>query len=76
MIQTGDYQGLCDTTSTPRYANVRCKCSTYPENLGPCRTWEAGGNGRCVYCDHEQDCHLYMIGMSHGAPTAERMSIL
>lgn len=52
-----DYQGLCDTTSTPRFFNPACKCPTYAGNLGPCKTYEEGGNGRCVYCDHEAVCH-------------------
>lgn len=47
---------LCDTTQTFRLARD-CDCPTYEENLGPCWTWELGGNGRCVYCDHKQKCH-------------------
>lgn len=50
-------QGLCETTSTERFANSRCVCATYPGNLGPCAGFEAGSNGRCVYCDHENGCH-------------------
>lgn len=47
----------CDTTSTERFENPDCKCPTYPENLGPCKTFELGGNRRCAYCDHEKECH-------------------
>ena len=50
-------QGLCDTTMTERFANPLCKCATYPANLGPCRDFEEGANGRCVYCDHDKICH-------------------
>ena len=50
---------LCETTMTPRLSRSLCKeCGTYPDNLGPCETWAEGGNGRCVYCDHGQQCHL------------------
>ena len=59
-LKIGDPQGLCDTTSTPRFYNPLCKCPTYPDNLGPCAEWEEGGNGMCVYCDHEQGCHLQL----------------
>ena len=52
--------GVCVTTNTERLA-VNCNCSTYPENLGVCKTWERGGNGRCVYCDHEKDCHRDLL---------------
>jgi hypothetical protein len=50
-------QGRCETTLAERFTNPRCECPTYPGNLGPCRTWEAGMNGRCVYCDHTLRCH-------------------
>ena len=56
-------QGQCDTTATPRYENTACKCPTYPENLGPCLVFEAGSNGRCVYCDHEFYCHMAILPM-------------
>jgi hypothetical protein len=58
----GDSQGLCETTSTERFFNPWCSCPTYPGNLGPCKTWEMGGNGRCVYCDHEVACHSQLRG--------------
>lgn len=48
--------GVCETTVTERRA-IKCNCPTYPENLGVCDTWESGGNDRCVYCDHEKECH-------------------
>jgi hypothetical protein len=47
---------LCETTNTPRLP-CALRCGTYPGNLGPCETWEEGGNGRCVYCDHGKQCH-------------------
>jgi hypothetical protein len=50
-------QGLCDTTMTERFYNPTCVCPTYQNNLGPCAKFEAGMNGRCVYCDHEEGCH-------------------
>ena len=55
---------ICDTTLTPRLPVTFCinsrlesGCDTYPDNLGPCETFEAGKNGRCVYCDHSILCH-------------------
>lgn len=51
------FQGYCDTTQSARYLNPLCKCPTYAGNFGPCGTFEAGGNGRCAYCDHEGNCH-------------------
>lgn len=53
----GEPQGRCDFTQTERFANPACECPTYEGNLGPCRTFEAGLNGRCVYCDHAETCH-------------------
>jgi len=50
-------QGRCETTLTERFSNPFCQCNTYVGNLGPCRTFEIGTNGRCVYCDHEPNCH-------------------
>jgi hypothetical protein len=47
----------CETTGTMRYSNPLCKCPTYAGNLGPCDGFEEGGNGRCVYCDHTNNCH-------------------
>ena len=52
-------QGLCETTLTERFANPECTCATYESNLGPCKIFEAGANGRCVYCDHEKECHSH-----------------
>lgn len=48
---------LCDTTLTPRVQGIECDCGTYADNLGPCRTFEAGSEDRCVYCDHGLSCH-------------------
>jgi hypothetical protein len=50
-------QGPCETTLTERFANPNCRCLTYEGNLGPCKTFEAGANDRCVYCDHDKGCH-------------------
>lgn len=51
-------QGLCETTLTERFEFSECVCGTYPENLGPCRTFETGADPkRCVYCDHKLGCH-------------------
>lgn len=51
-------QGLCETTLTERFEYVDCKCGTYHNNLGPCKTFELGANpGHCVYCDHARECH-------------------
>jgi len=52
-------QGPCETTLTERF-EVDCTCGTYPDNLGPCATFELGGIAviaRCVYCDHTEVCH-------------------
>lgn len=48
--------GVCDTTGVRRYA-ITCICATYADNWGVCADWERGGNGRCVFCDHEKACH-------------------
>lgn len=50
-------QGPCETTLTERFENPNCRCDTYEGNLGPCRTFEVGANGLCVFCDHEEGCH-------------------
>lgn len=55
-------QGLCETTLTERFENPNCKCKTYIGNLGPCRDFLAGSEGRCVYCDHERSCHDAVSG--------------
>ncbi len=34
----------------------KCDCAHIHDN-GACRTFERGGNGRCVYCDHDETCH-------------------
>lgn len=60
-IKAGDSQGMCETTSTERFYNPLCACKTYPTNLGPCASFEMGGNGRCVYCDHEAQCHKELL---------------
>jgi hypothetical protein len=60
VVNLGDgdgYEGRCETTNTERYANPACACPTYEGNMGPCRTWLAGLNGRCAYCDHLEECH-------------------
>lgn len=51
-------QGRCETTLTERFAFDECVCGTYPDNMGPCRTFAVGANPmRCVYCDHKIGCH-------------------
>ncbi len=50
-------QGRCETTLTERFKVDDCVCNTYPDNLGPCETYETGASGNCVYCDHEEECH-------------------
>jgi len=62
-------QGKCETTLTERFAYPDCKCSTYEGNLGPCKTWEPGGDPtRCVYCDHDAACHIALY--THPIPAA------
>ncbi len=58
-------QGPCETTGTMRFKNPLCKCPTYQGNLGPCIDFEEGGNGRCVYCDHEKGCHDQLDAQKH-----------
>ncbi len=53
----GKSQGRCEMTLTERFYNPSCQCRTYPNNLGPCETFEEGSNGNCVYCDHNLECH-------------------
>lgn len=36
--------------------NTCCLSCHYPADTA-CRKFHVGGNGRCVYCDHEQKCH-------------------
>ena len=55
--ELGESQGSCGTTLTERFFNPNCICDTYPDNLGPCKTYVLGGNGRCCYCDHKKSCH-------------------
>lgn len=51
-------QGLCETTLTERFSFEECVCGTYPDNLGPCRSFVPGANPRrCVYCAHRIGCH-------------------
>jgi hypothetical protein len=33
-----------------------CGCCHVPDH-GACDTFERGMNGRCVYCDHGEECH-------------------
>lgn len=62
-MRDGQSQGLCDTTQTERFAFRGCKCGTYAGNLGPCKSYEAGGSGNCVYCEHSLVCHEAVIAM-------------
>jgi hypothetical protein len=55
-------QGPCETTLTRRFQNAMCRCVTYADNLGPCKTFEEGAEaGHCVYCDHGQECHESLV---------------
>ena len=65
-------QGACETTQTPRFQIKNCTCGTYEGNLGPCLTWWEGAQvGRCVYCDHNLDCHVKLSKL-FAAPAAGR----
>lgn len=36
----------------------RCNCGCcHVHDNGACPKFEAGANGRCVYCDHGEACH-------------------
>ncbi len=38
--------------------NERCTCGCcHIPDHGACDTFERGMNGRCVYCDHGEECH-------------------
>lgn len=60
----GESQGLCDTTQTERFYMPGCRCETYKDNLGPCRTFEKGDSGRCAFCDHELNCHTELLSLA------------
>lgn len=53
---------LCATTMTPRNPVDTCVCIERTDEMGPCDVFEAGGNGKCVYCDHEMRCHPDDVG--------------
>ena len=53
----GEANPVCDTTMTPRNPAESCVCEVRTDLMGPCDDYEVGGNGRCVYCDHECVCH-------------------
>lgn len=54
----GTPQGRCETTHTERFKNNACRCQTYEGNLGPCKSFLAAADpARCVYCDHNAECH-------------------
>lgn len=59
MQPPNDELPLCDTTLTPRHPRTNCGCDTYVENMGPCAVagYLVGMNGKCVFCDHEEECH-------------------
>jgi len=61
--KTGTSQGRCDVTLTERFVCLTCVCPTYDGNLGPCKTFETGDNGRCVWCDHAETCHVTLLMM-------------
>lgn len=62
----GEGEARCDTTQTVRL-DLPCSCDTYAGNLGPCAAFEAGGNGRCVHCDHARRCHPTQAPRKEGA---------
>lgn len=64
--------GRCDTTMTMRFAVADCECDTYADNLGPCAFYSEGMTGRCVYCDHGNDCHLIGQGSGTEIGTGEK----
>lgn len=67
-------QGPCEMTNTPRFQIKDCACSTYEGNLGPCATWfEGAAAGRCVYCDHNLDCHVKLSKLLY-SPAAQPQS--
>lgn len=57
LMRTYPAVHACGITLTPRF-EVTCDCPTYASNAGVCKTFEAGSNGRCVYCDHTRYCHV------------------
>jgi hypothetical protein len=57
----GQSQGKCETTLTERFSYPPCHCGTYEGNLGPCKTYEQGASGQCVYCEHDLACHLGLM---------------
>lgn len=54
----------------------RCDCGCCHDiDYGACpkSTYEKGMNGRCVYCDHGEECHIYespweVLVKSHNIP--------
>jgi len=49
-----------------RFGECGCGCCHDPD-YGACDGFEAGFNGRCVYCDHGEDCHPG-TGLYHNGP--------
>jgi len=41
------------------HKHCECGCSHVIglNDNGPCATFEKGANGRCVGCDHSEECH-------------------
>lgn len=35
----------------------KCCEQSHKHDYGACDEFEAGMNGRCVYCDHDEKCH-------------------
>lgn len=67
----GEAEQRCETTLTIRASKALCVgCGTYPDNLGPCRTWLRGPEGRCTYCDHGPECHLAALAASEPPETS------
>jgi hypothetical protein len=42
-----------------------CECAHLPD-YGACSEFEAGMNGRCVYCDHAEACHPGKGSLANG----------
>jgi hypothetical protein len=39
-------------------ASKKCGCGcAHAKDYGACDLFQAGMNGRCVYCDHGEECH-------------------
>lgn len=46
-----------DATENPKHCPCGCSHIIGWNDRGACYKFDAGANGRCVYCDHAKDCH-------------------